>query len=40
MLKGDVGTQTIGLLICKNKDNVLAQYVADASMKPIVPSDL
>ena len=23
MLKGDVDTQTIGLLICKNKDNVL-----------------
>lgn len=35
MLKGDVDTQTIGLLICKNKDNVLAQYAVDTSTEPI-----
>ena len=35
ILKGDVDTQTIGLLICKNKDNVLAQYAVDTSMEPI-----
>lgn len=35
MLKGEVDTQTIGLLICKNKDNVLAQYAVDTSTEPI-----
>ncbi len=35
MLRGDVDTQTIGLLICKNKDNVLAQYAVDTSTEPI-----
>ena len=35
MLKGEVDTQTIGLLICKNKDNVLAQYAVDTFTEPI-----
>ncbi|MBE5888177.1 MAG: DUF1016 domain-containing protein [Lachnospiraceae bacterium] len=35
MLKGDDDTQTIGLLICKNKDDVLAQYAVDTSTEPI-----
>lgn len=34
-LKGEDDTQTIGLLICKNKDNILAQYAVDTSMEPI-----
>lgn len=35
MLKGNVDTQTIGILICKNKDDILAQYAVDTSTEPI-----
>ena len=35
LLKGDEDTQTVGLLICKNKDNILAQYAVETSTEPI-----
>lgn len=35
MLKGDVDTQTIGLLICRTKDNILAKYAVETSTEPI-----
>jgi len=35
LLKGENDTQTIGLLICKTKDNVLAQYAVETSTEPI-----
>lgn len=35
MLKGDADTQTIGLLICRTKDNILAKYAVDTSAEPI-----
>lgn len=35
MLKGDTDTQTIGLLICKTKDNILAKYAVETSTEPI-----
>ena len=35
MLRKDGDGQTIGLLICKTKDNVLAQYAARSSNEPI-----
>lgn len=35
MLKGENDTKTIGLLICKTKDNVLAKYAASTSIEPI-----
>ena len=35
MLKGEGDTQTIGLLICKTKDNVLAKYAVETSTEPI-----
>ncbi len=35
ILKGKADTQTIGLLICKTKDNVLAQYAVETSTEPI-----
>ena len=35
ILKGDKDEPTIGLLICKTKDNVLAQYAAESSYQPI-----
>lgn len=35
MLRKDGDGQTIGLLICKTKDNVLAQYAAQSSNEPI-----
>lgn len=35
ILKSEVDTQTIGLLICKTKDNILAQYAVETSTEPI-----
>ncbi len=35
ILKGDGDNQTIGLLICKTKDNVLAKYASESSRAPI-----
>ena len=34
-LKWDGDTQTIGLLICKTKDNILAKYAVETSTEPI-----
>ena len=34
-LKGKGDTQTIGLLICKTKDNILAKYAVETSTEPI-----
>ena len=34
-IKGNDDTQTIGLLICKNKDNILAKYAVETSTEPI-----
>ena len=34
-LKGEGDTQTIGLLICKTKDNILAKYAVETSTEPI-----
>lgn len=33
--KKDIDNPTIGLLICKNKDNLLAQYALESSSQPI-----
>lgn len=35
VLKSDADNQTVGLLICKSKDNVLAQYAVNSSNMPI-----
>lgn len=35
MLRTDMDGQTIGLLICKTKDNVLAQYAANGIKYPV-----
>lgn len=35
MLKTPTDNPTIGLLICKTKDNVLAQYALESSSQPI-----
>ena len=35
ILKGEGDTQTIGLLICKTKDNILAKYAVETSTEPI-----
>ena len=35
ILKKDIDNPTLGLLICKNKDNVLAQYALESSIQPI-----
>jgi len=35
ILKTDKDNPTIGLLICKEKDNVLAQYALESSSEPI-----
>ena len=35
ILKEDNDTQTIGILICKTKDNVLAKYAVETSNEPI-----
>lgn len=34
-LKGEGDTQTIGLLICKTKDNILVKYAVETSTEPI-----
>ena len=34
-LKNDGDTQTIGILICKTKDNILAKYAVETSTEPI-----
>ena len=35
ILKSEVDQPTVGLLICKGKDNVLAQYAVEGSSQPI-----
>lgn len=35
ILKKDMDNPTLGLLICKSKDNVLAQYALESSTQPI-----
>lgn len=35
ILKGEEDRQTIGLIICKTKDNVLAQYALESANEPI-----
>lgn len=35
ILKGEGDNQTIGLLICKIKDNILAKYASESSREPI-----
>lgn len=35
ILKKDMDNPTLGLLICKSKDNVLAQYALESSNQPI-----
>ena len=35
ILKGEVDQPTVGLLICKGKDDVLAQYAVEGSSQPI-----
>ena len=35
ILKGEGDTQTIGLLICKTKDNILTKYAVETSTEPI-----
>ena len=39
MLRSDMDGQTIGLLICKTKDNVLAQYAANGIKYPVGVSE-
>lgn len=34
-LKGDIDAPTVGLLVCRTKNNVLAKYAVDASAEPI-----
>ena len=35
LLKKNVDEKTIGLLVCKNKDDILASYSIESSSKPI-----
>ena len=35
ILKGENDEPTIGLLICKTKDNILAKYASESSKEPI-----
>ena len=35
ILKGEEDTQTIGILICKTKDNIFAKYAVETSTEPI-----
>ena len=35
ILKGENNSPTIGLLICKTKDNILAKYASESSKEPI-----
>ena len=39
ILKTDADNPTVGLLICKNKDNVLAQYALESSKEPLSISE-
>ena len=39
LLKKDIDNPTLGLLICKSKDNVLAQYALESSSLPIGVSE-
>ena len=39
LLKKDMDNPTLGLLICKSKDNVLAQYALESSNQPIGVSE-
>ena len=39
LLKKDIDNPTLGLLICKSKDNVLAQYALESSNQPIGVSE-
>lgn len=39
LLKKDMDNPTLGLLICKSKDNVLAQYALESSSQPIGVSE-
>ena len=39
LLKKDIDNPTLGLLICKSKDNVLAQYALESSRQPIGVSE-
>lgn len=38
-LKGEVDSPTLGLVICKSKDNVKAQYALEASTQPMGVSE-
>ena len=38
-LKKDMDNPTLGLLICKSKDNVLAQYALESTGQPIGVSE-
>jgi hypothetical protein len=35
ILKSDTDAPTIGILICKSKDNVLAKYAVDSTSEPV-----
>lgn len=35
ILKSEADNKTIGLLICKTKDNVFAQYALESSSQPL-----
>ena len=39
ILKNDSDNQTIGILICKNKDNVLAKYAVETQNEPVAISE-
>ena len=39
ILRGDGDQPTVGLLVCKTKDDVLAQYALEGSSQPIGISD-
>ena len=39
ILRGEGDNQTIGLLICKTKDNVLAQYSVNSIKEPVAISE-
>ena len=39
ILKKDIDNPTLGLLICKSKDNVLAQYALESTTQPIGVSE-
>lgn len=39
ILKGEADEPTIGLLVCKSKDNVMAQYALEGSSQPIGVSE-